>query len=73
MSLVPIVPLERRKAVAENTFVVRPQARFPVAAVREMLRALHRCAGPSGTFFHALDLACDAPDPKAPKPLGYVR
>lgn len=40
---------------------------------REMLRALHRCAGPSGTFFHALDLACDAPDPKAPKPLGYVR
>jgi hypothetical protein len=40
---------------------------------REMLRALHRCAGPSGTFFHALDLSCDTPDPKSPKPLGYVR
>ena len=40
---------------------------------REMLRALHRCALPGGAFSHALDLACDAPDPKAPKPLGYVR
>ena len=40
MSLVPVVPLERRKALAENTFVVRPQARFPAAAVRELLRAL---------------------------------
>ena len=40
MSLVPIVPQERRKAVAENTFVVRPQARFPAAAVRELLRGL---------------------------------
>jgi hypothetical protein len=41
---------------------------------REMLRGLHRCAGAGGTFFHALDLACDAPDPKAgAKPLGYVR
>jgi len=40
MSLVPIVPAERRKAVAENTFVVRPASRFPAAAVREMLKAL---------------------------------
>ena len=39
MSL-PIVPAERRKAVAENSFVVRPSARFPVAAVQALLRAL---------------------------------
>ena len=42
---------------------------------REMLRALHRCAVGAGNalFAHALDLACDTPDPKAPKALGYVR
>lgn len=39
----------------------------------EMLRALHRCVGAAGARFHALDFACDQPDPAAPKPLGYVR
>jgi hypothetical protein len=40
---------------------------------REMLRALHRCVLPGGAYSHALDLDCDAPDPAAPGPLGYVR
>ena len=40
MSLVPVVAAERRKAVAENSFALRPATRFPAAAVREMLGAL---------------------------------
>ena len=30
-------------------------------------------SGAAGARFHALDFACDQPDPAAPKPLGYVR
>lgn len=39
----------------------------------EMLRALRRCSGPGGVRFHALDLACDSPDPTKLGILGFVR
>ena len=39
----------------------------------EMLRALRRCRSAAGARMHALDLACDDPDPAAPGVLGYVR
>lgn len=40
----------------------------------EFVRALRRCRdAATGEWSHALDLPCDAPDPDAPAPLGYVR
>jgi len=40
----------------------------------EFVRALRRCRdAATGEWTHALDLPCDAPDPDAPQPLGYVR
>jgi hypothetical protein len=39
----------------------------------EMLRALRRCITAEGIRSHALDLACDTPDPAFPQVLAYVR
>ena len=39
----------------------------------EMLRALRRCGGGGGEWYHALDVNCTVPDAAFPAPLGYVR